>query len=680
MSTTTDDKTTSSPPRWMRLQAESASKPQRRASVRAIRAAGIAATALAGALVVTAPQAVPPGSVAVALTSSDSYQDALDHLLDEMQQAVAHDAALPYAPDGSEDELLTILQNTNYQLLMSGISRVTELFNGWFFQSPEAVAGDAADPRQYFNFFTPDIYYHVTAGLAPDATYELTGTLGGGTQELSISAEAITGASAETTDSLQITDDDFQLNPDGTFTVVIGPENLGDAANFIDDTDATTQGAASLLIRDMLGNWAQGPSSLSIHCVSDCPPFFAIPDTGLLPGSGGTDLSDTNIDSVDSVLKLLFNAFAGIVGPFNEMGMANGKTAGIEEDPNTMSDLSPETDFGAGLPSAEVSAGHFDLDAGEALVVKMPDVEAAYSGIELMNPFGAALPYTMAQTTFNNTTAFHDPDGYTYYVISATNPGVANWLDSGDVTEGEIFARFEGVTDPSDAEGLGVATQLVPVDEVADYLPTDTPTVSAEEYAADMAQRVFSYDYALDVSRMNAQPDWLIQQSLLHGLQGLMGGDDYESVFGSEPVTPLALRFTDALSPDFDTVTHDLFAHPVESLSAVFNNLPLLFSDINLPIQWAMIQPVLELLLPEGQSLADVFHDAWFDPNAGIIAGFLNARDDFATAILTANDDFPSELGQQAAQQWADMPDLIESTPSMGLADLGTVFSDFFGG
>jgi hypothetical protein len=35
----------------------------------------------------------------------------------------------------------------------SRLSRVTELFNGVFFQSPEAVAGDAADSRQYFQFF-----------------------------------------------------------------------------------------------------------------------------------------------------------------------------------------------------------------------------------------------------------------------------------------------------------------------------------------------------------------------------------------------------------------------------------------------------------------------------------------------------------------------------------------------
>ena len=101
-----------------------------------------------------------------------------------MQQAVTYDASLPFATPDSDAMLLTGLQNTNYELLSAGLSRVTELFNGVFFQSPEVVAGDAADSRQYFQFFTPDIYYHATAGLAPGATYELTGTVGKGTEAL----------------------------------------------------------------------------------------------------------------------------------------------------------------------------------------------------------------------------------------------------------------------------------------------------------------------------------------------------------------------------------------------------------------------------------------------------------------------------------------------------------------
>jgi hypothetical protein len=639
----------------------------------------MAATGLAGALLmmITAPQAT---------ADTPSYQPALDQLLDAMQQAVANDSALPFATPDSDAMLMTGLENTNYELLSAGLSRVTELFDGVFFQSPEVVAGDAADSRQYFQFFTPDIYYHATAGLAPGATYELTGTVGKGTEALAIATEAITGSTAVSKESLEL-DHGLVINPDGTFTIDIGPTDPSGAVNFINDTDATTNGDASLLIRDVLGDWAQGPGSISIQCVSDCPAFFSIPSTGIFPSADTatadidslTGASTTQITSVDSLLTTLFTAFGNIVGPFNQENMGLAEVAGDELPANTMSPLAPETSvFATGLPSAEVSGGNFDLDPSEALIVKVPDVAAAYSGIELMNVFGAALPYTLAQTTLNNTTAFDDPDGYTYYVVSATNPGVANWLDSNGVTSGEIFARFENLPDGTDPTGLPVTTELVPVADVASYLPADTPTVSPAEYAADMSERVFSYDYALDLSRENAQPDWVIQELLLHGLQGVMGSDNFDAVFGSDPVTPLALRFTPALAPDWATVDHDIVTNPVASLEAIFNTLPLAGSDIALPMELGVGDTVLSLLLP--QQLGSLFDETVFDPNTGIIAGLLNARDDLATAVLTANNDFPSALGSLATAEWANMPELIQATGSTLMTDLATLFNpaDFF--
>ena len=643
------------------------SSPPRR-SGRVVRAAGIATTALAGALVtlITAQ----PATADEPADASSTFQPALDQLLNAMQQAVASDSALPFATPDSDAMLLTDLQNTNYELLSAGLSRVTELFNGVFFQSPEAVAGDAANLRQYFQFFTPDIYYHATAGLAPGATYELTGTVGRGTEALAIATEAITGSTAVSKSSLEL-GHNLVVNPDGTFTVDIGPTEPIGAVNYINDTDATTNGDASLLIRDALGNWAQGPGSISIHCVADCPAFFAIPSTGLFPGA---EASTAQITSVDSLLTTLFSAFANIVGPFNQENMGLAEIAGIELPANTMSPLAPETSlFATGLPSAAVSGGNFDLNPGEALIVKVPDVTSAYSGIELMNVFGAALPYTLAQTTLNNTTAFHDPDGYTYYVVSATNPGVANWLDSSGVTSGEIFARFENLPDGTISTGLPVTTEVVPVADVANYLPADTPTVSPAGYAADMSERVLSYDYALDVSRENAQPDWVTQELLLHALQGVMGTNNFDAVFGSDPVTPLALRFTPALTPDWDAFTHDLVTNPVASLEAIFNNLPLAASDINLPIDLAVGQTILSVLLP--QQLGSLLNESLFDPNTGMIAGLLNARDDLATAVLTANADFPSQLGSLATLEWANMSELIQSTPAMDLADLSALLN-----
>lgn len=421
----------------------------------------------------------------------------------------------------------------------------------------------------------------------------------------------------------------------------------------------------------MTGDWAKGPASLSLQCVADCPPFFSIPAGGFFPtDGGGTDVpaEPAKIGSVDDVLNMLFSAFAQIVVPFNQRSIEGGASVGMEVPANTMMNLAPETSFGVGLESAVVTGGNFDLDPGEALVLKLPNVDAAYSGIELMNVYGGALPYVMAQTTLNDTQAFHSDDGYTYYVVSATNPGVANWLDTGGLTTGEIFARYENVTDRADAIGLGVTAQVVPVGDIAQYLPTDTPAVSPEEFAADMARRVFSYDYAMDISRIHAQPAWVLQQLELNALSAVMGKDNFESVFGIQPSTPIELRFTDALSPDWDAVMRSVMDHPMESLTSVWNALPVLSADVTMPISLALAQGAMSLLLP--QMALTAIDDALFNPNTSILAGLLNARDDFATVILSGNNDWPTELSAQAAQQWANMSDLIASTPSFSLVDL----------
>ncbi|OBH15617.1 hypothetical protein EHH44_07265 [Mycolicibacter terrae] len=632
---------------------------------------GIAAAAVGSALsMVVGTPLVTAGSAAPAVALTAGYQQALDDLLAAMKQAVANDLSLPYASPGDADTLMTMLQNTNYELITTGLSRVTELFNGVFFQSPEVVAGNVADSRQYFDYFTPDIYYHVTAGLAPGATYKLTGTLGGGTEHLSISTTAVTGATAHTIEDLEL-NHGLVVDANGNFTVYIGPEAPAGAVNFLDSTDATVGGAASLLIRDMMGDWAKGPGNISLQCVADCPPFFSIPAGGFFPTEGGgTDVPSgpANIGSVDDVLNMLFSAFAQIVVPFNQRSIEGGASVGMEVPANTMMTLAPETSYGVGLESAVVTGGNWDLDPGEALILKVPTVEAAYSGIELMNVYGGALPYVMAQTTLNNTTTYHADDGYTYYVVSATNPGVANWLDTGGLSTGEIFARFENVTDRADALGLGVETHVVSIDDIDQYLPTDTPTVSPEEFAADMARRVFSYDYALDVSRIHAQPAWVLQHLELNALSALMGKEDFESVFGSQPFTPIELRFTDALSPDWDAVMRSVFEHPMESLTSVWNALPVLTSDITLPITLALAQTAMAVVMP--QMLVTALNDALFNPNTSILSGLLNARDDLATVILSGNSDWPTELSAQAAQQWANMADLIANTPSFDLNDL----------
>lgn len=94
----------------------------------------------------------------------------------------------------------------------------------------------------------------------------------------------------------------------------------------------------------------------------------------------------------------------------------------------------------------------------------------------------------------------------------------------------------------------------------------------------------------------------------------------------------------------------------------------MLANDITAPMTLAVAQTAMSVLLP--QMFITAVNDALFNPNTSILSGLLNARDDLATVILTANDAWPTELGGQAAEQWANMSELIATTPSFDLTEL----------
>jgi hypothetical protein len=70
------------------------------------------------------------------------------------------------------------------------------------------------------------------------------------------------------------------------------------------------------------------------------------------------------------------------------------------------------------------------------------------------------------------------------YVISARDPGVANWLDTGGQRSGLFtFRWFWPQSDPS------YSTRVVPVGDVRAALPSDTRLVTPEERRDAMAGR-----------------------------------------------------------------------------------------------------------------------------------------------------------------------------------------------
>jgi hypothetical protein len=650
---------------------------QRVSTTHAVRATGMATAVMAGAFVMaatapqaTAPQATADASTPVTLaTSSSSLQSAIDQLLAAEQAAAAQDSAVPFATPGNMALLPGALRNLEFQQLMLATHSLFP--SNPFLNLYGVTSQNAADTRQFTELDTDGHFYWITNALDPDASYVVSGNFNNATSTQLLLDNI--GARGSTQIGILESGQGLVINPDGTYTVDIGPTEPSGAVNYLDDT-----GANYFLIKSFMG--PDGPSSVHIQCVADCPePTPGVTSTGISP----------------SAITSVLNKLAGDMPRDNAISTALAKSGGILEPDNTMSDIAQHGIIGENEANLS-SNGQFDLQPDQALIVRMPETT---TNIMLYNAWGQMLPFPLSETNFNTTTTdpfqpFQASDGYTYYVISAANPGVANWLDTGGLQNGEIGTN---VVSSPDIVGDPVQTEVVPVADVNEYLPADTPTVRPEEYAATMASRVLSYYHAMDFVRTSDPSNWVTEELWLRDIQAVMGIDNFHEAFGEQPSTPMWLRLTPALSPEWTTVAKDFLTNPSGSLSALMNTLAIAGKDIELPIKLAEtllqqdftqtaeavqsaissgdLQGALTTLATGGQQLGSILNEALFDPSTSITAGIFNARDDLATAVMTATKGgFPTELGPLAAWEWEHMSQLTQLTPGTALADLGSLF------
>jgi len=147
-----------------------------------------------------------------------------------------------------------------------------------------------------------------------------------------------------------------------------------------------------------------------------------------------------------------------------------------------------------GLPSQFSSIGHYDLrpvDGREqAMIVTVPACDAApYQAIQIGSRWYVSTDYEHHQTSLTRAQSQVDPDGMMRYVISESNPGIANWMETTGHPLGVMMLRWQRVERPLTADD-GPQVQVVPFDEVASHLPyLEDNRVTAEEWRARIEAR-----------------------------------------------------------------------------------------------------------------------------------------------------------------------------------------------
>ena len=142
-----------------------------------------------------------------------------------------------------------------------------------------------------------------------------------------------------------------------------------------------------------------------------------------------------------------------------------------------------------GLATQFSSAGHFDLAAGQALVITLPATDAPYLGFQLGSLWYISLDYINHQTSLNGTQAQADPDGMIRIVVADRNPGVTNWVETLGHRKGFLQFRWQRVSRELTAAD-GPTVELIDISDVARYLPYyDANRISTQDWQARIALR-----------------------------------------------------------------------------------------------------------------------------------------------------------------------------------------------
>ncbi|WP_336793440.1 hypothetical protein [Gordonia malaquae] len=349
--------------------------------------------------------------------------------------------------------------------LAGGISSILQLARSHSKSHPYFVT--STGPYSKMGLDNPDtLYYHAT--VEPDATYVVRGVRG---STVDLSFQVLRGDYTPT--NVPGGDDAFDdrritLDEDGAFEITFGPAVADPGPGYF----VLGEGASMLAVREVYGDWAsETKGSVTIERVDT---------VGTAPEEPDTEKVARRYAIAAKMLTARINTWFNFPKWFY-----------LDEPVNTFT--APRTTPG-GLSTQYSSVGHFDLPAGKAMIVTVPKSDAPYQGFQLGSLWYISLDYVNHQTSLNSAQAQVDPDGNIRLVISANDPGVANWIETTGRRRGILQFRWQRTDVPIGPE-LGPTAVVVDDTDVAAHLPfAESNRIDADGWAQRIAvrQRAFA--------------------------------------------------------------------------------------------------------------------------------------------------------------------------------------------
>ena len=317
----------------------------------------------------------------------------------------------------------------------------------------------------------PDAIYRTT-GLEGGGRYEITGSFHPDSRPVQLLLEANAGDMAKPQNVMPVTagqhadihsaamtnDKAIQYEPDGSFRITVSSEATGGKNHM----RIPESGYVMLGVRDILGKWTDRPSKLAIRRLDPVRPQ---------PWNLATVRADVlrDLEGYIRFWSHFPDIWFGGLGP-------NTKSAPMAR-PGGWG-------FVAGL--------NFSLKSDEALLVTTHPEGAKYTGFQINDPWMIAPDARALQVCLELSQTTPNADGTITYIVSKTDPLVANWLDTEGMDDGIGIMRWQQIPDGMKPDTIIRDFRVVKLAEVAGM---GLPMVTAEERRRRVAARWAAYSF-----------------------------------------------------------------------------------------------------------------------------------------------------------------------------------------
>lgn len=279
----------------------------------------------------------------------------------------------------------------------------------------------------------PDGEYDLCA-LAPGRAHRITGTRGTVTY-LGFQVMAGTGLTPRR-QAAYVGDHELVVGADGRFEFVIATEDPGDGTHWVPIPDD----ASAVVVRQYVAD--RTVEELATYEVTrlDAPGAVPVLDDAAM-AEQLTALGWTAV----KLMTLHRSVMPELLERPNTLVTAEAATLGSE---NT-------------TPDNLYMLGSFDLELGQALRIDVTPPTSRYWSVTLENVWHECLEPFRRRSSLTLAHVTPRPDGTVRLVVSGTDPGVPNWLDTGGRRRGFVVIRW--LDHPAPPE---VRTEVLPVPEV----------------------------------------------------------------------------------------------------------------------------------------------------------------------------------------------------------------------